>query len=248
MPEPERTAILTRIAAKLDDPTVTEALDALNRSLSQGDQWKDMFLFYKIDEILLRSGFNEMQHRTWQIDLKLNRIASSVLLSGDPHFLRAVWKDFKQAPFFTQTDIAYPPFVLTDWLQTQLAIPRYGRLRGLASFQHPEGYYTAAWKGIPYFHLFDGVPMLFMGLLTIAFTGLAFVLAPRVPVVEAGVSYAASLMVVGLLVSGANCCSTFFGARFYMPVYSLFQIGMLLAVTLAGDVLMERLERFKNPR
>src|SRR3984957_4951674 len=248
MPEPERTAILTRIAAKLDDPTVTEALDALNRSLSQGDQWKDMFLFYKIDEILLRSGFNEMQHRTWQIDLKLNRIASSVLLSGDPHFLRAVRKDFKQAPFFTQTDIAYPPFVLTDWLQTQLAIPRYGRLRGLASFQHPEGYYTAAWKGIPYFHLFDGVPMLFMGLLTIAFTGLAFVLAPRVPVVEAGVSYAASLMVVGLLVSGANCCSTFFGARFYMPVYSLFQIGMLLAVTLAGDVLMERLERFKNPR
>ena len=30
-----------------------------------------MFLFYKIDEILVRSGFNDMQLRTWQVDLKL---------------------------------------------------------------------------------------------------------------------------------------------------------------------------------
>ena len=115
-----------------------------------------MFLFYKIDEILVRSGFNEMQHRTWQIDLKLNRIATCVLLSGEPHFLKAVWTDFMRWPFFTQTDLAYPPFVLTDWLQTQLPYPRYGRLRGLASFQHEEGYYTAAWKRIPYFHFSTG--------------------------------------------------------------------------------------------
>ena len=73
---------------------MTEALDALNRSLNQGDKWANMFLFYKIDEILVRSGFNEMQLRTWQIDLKLNRIATCVLLSGEPHFLKAVWTDF----------------------------------------------------------------------------------------------------------------------------------------------------------
>jgi len=34
LPEQERTAILTRIATKLDDPVVTESLDALNRSLN----------------------------------------------------------------------------------------------------------------------------------------------------------------------------------------------------------------------
>jgi hypothetical protein len=264
LPEPERTAILAGIAEKLGDPVVTEALDALNRSLNAGEPWADMFLFYKIDEILVRSGFNEMQRRTWQIDLKLNRIATCVLLSGDPHFLKAFWTDFKRSPFFAQTDIANPPFILTDWLQTQLTYPRYGRLRGLASFQHQEGYYAAAWKRIPYFHLFEGIPMLVMGCLTTVFAGLALVgtfrrtarhsaAVPkegplRDPVAAAGTSYATSLIVVGLLVCCGNCLSTFFGARFYLPVYSLFQLGMLLGISLVGNVLVERLESFKKPR
>jgi hypothetical protein len=252
LPEQERTAILARISAKLSDPVVTEALDALNRSLNQGDKWTDMFLYYKIDEILVRSGFNEMQRRTWQIDLKLNRIATCVLLSGEPNFLKAGWTDFVRSPFFAQTDLAYPPFILTDWLQTQLPYPRYGRLRGLASFQHEEGYYTAAWKRIPYVHLFKRIPMLAMAYLTIALTivfgGLALVGVFRDPVTEAGAWYATGMIVVGLLVSFANCLSTFFGARFYLPVYSLFQMGMLLALSLAANVLLERLESFKSPR
>ncbi len=248
LPEQERTAILARIATKVGDPVVTEALDALNRSLNQGENWANMFLFYKIDEILVRSGFNEMQHRTWQIDLKLNRVATCVLLSGEPHFLKAVWTDFIRSPFFAQTDLAYPPFILTDWLQTQLPYPRYGRLRGLASFQHEEGYYNAAWKRMPYFHLFEGIPILAMGCLTIVFSGLAFVAAYRDPIPAAGAAYAMGLIVVGVLVSLANCLTTFFGARFYLPVYSLFQMGLLLAVSIAGKVLMERLESSRDPR
>ena len=246
--EQERTTILARISTKLGDPVVTEALDALNRSLNAGDKWTDMFLFYKIDEILVRSGLNEMQRRTWQIDLKLNRIATCVLLSGEPHFLNAAWADFKRSPFFAQRDLAYPPFILTDWLQTQLPHPRYGRLRGLASFQYEQGYYSAAWKRIGYAHLFDGMPMLVMGCLTIAFGGLALVGASRDSVAKSGASYAAGLIIVGLVISMANCLSTFFAARFYLPVYSLFQMGMLLAISLAVNVLMERLESFKNSR
>ncbi len=251
--EQKRTAILAQLAAKVGDPVVTEALEALNQSLIRGDKWIDMFLFYKIDEILVRSGLNEMQHRTCQIDLKLNRIAAGVLLSGEPHFRKAVLTDFKRWPFFTQTDLAYPPFILTDWLQTQLPIARYGRLRGLASFQHEEGYYTAAWNQIPYAHLFGGIPMLVIGGLTMLFGGLAFAGAFRDPLTKAGVSYAASLITVGVLISFANCVSTFYGARFYLPVYTLFQMGMLLAISLVGKVFMERLgrerlESFKNPR
>jgi hypothetical protein len=246
LPEQERTAILARIAAKLDDPVVTESLDALNRSLNQGEKWANMFLFYKIDEILVRSGLNEMQRRTWQIDLKLNRIARCVLLSGEPHFLKAVWTDFMRSPFFTQTDLAYPPFILTDWLQTQLPYPRYGRLRGLATFQHEEGYCSAAWKRMPYVHLYDGIPMLVMGILTIAFGGMALIRAGGDRIAEEGASYAIGMIVVGVLVSLANCLSTFLGARFYLPVYSLFQMGFLLTVSLAGNVLLRRLGRGKT--
>jgi hypothetical protein len=250
LPQQERTAILARISTKLSDPVVTEALDALNRSLNQGDNWANMFLYYKIDEILVRMGLKETQLRTWQVHLKLDRIANCVLLSGEPRFREVVWTSFVVSPFFTQTDLASAPFELTDWLQKQLPYPRCERLRGLATFQHPEGYYNAAWQRIPYVHLFERVPMLEMACVTIAFAlvfaGLALLGAFRNPVTEAGASYATGMIVVGLLVSFATCLSTYFQARLYLPLYSLFQIGMLLAVSLTTNILLERIGVLKT--
>jgi hypothetical protein len=229
---------------------VTEALDDLNRSLNQGGKWSDIFLYDKMDEILVRSGFNEMQLRTWQIHLRLNRIAICVLLSGEPNFLEVVWNSLVISPFLTQPDLAMPPFQDTDWVQRQLRYPTYERLRGLASFQHEEGYYKAAWERMPYVHLFERIPMLEMACLTIALTltlgALALVGISRNPVTETGAWYATGMIVTGLLVSLAICLSTYFQARLYLPVYSLFQIGMLLAFSLAANVFLERLEGFKN--
>jgi hypothetical protein len=247
--EQQRTLILGRISTKLADPVVTEALDALNRSLNQGDDWTNMFLYYKIDEILLRSGFHQTQSRTWQVDLKLNRIATCVLLSGEPNFLETVWTSFVVSPFFAQTDLASAPFELTDWLQKRLLNPRYERLRGLASFQHEEGYYSAAWQRIPYFHLFERIPMLEMALVTIGFGlvfgGLTLIGVYRTPIAAVGPWYAMSMIVAGLLVSFVICLSTYFQARLYLPVYSLFQMGMLLAISLAANALLERLQVLK---
>ena len=233
----ERTKIVDQISTRLGDPVTTEALEALNRSLNQGDNWTDMFLFYKIDGILVRSGFNDMQLRTWQVDLKLNRIAACVLLSAEPHFLRAVWSDFAKWPLFTQMDLAYPPFILTDWLQTQLPYPRYGRLRELASFQHEAGYYNDVWKRIPYFHILAGIPMLVMGCLAVVFGSITLIARPRVPLAKEGISYAISMIALGLLFALGNCLSTFSGARFYLPVYSLFQMAMMLAASMVFEVL-----------
>jgi hypothetical protein len=235
--EEERTKIIDQISTRLGDPVTTEALEALNRSLNQGDNWTDMFLFYKIDEILVRSGFSDMQLRTWQVDLKLNRIATCVLLSTEPHFLRAVWSDFAKWPLFTQMDLAYPPFILTDWLQTQLPYPRYGRLRELASFQHEAGYYNDVWKRIPYFHILAGIPMLVMGCVAVVFGSMTLIARSRVPLAKEGTSYAMSMIVLGLLFALGNCLSTFSGARFYLPVYSLFQMALMLAASMAFEAL-----------
>jgi hypothetical protein len=235
--EQARTKIVDQIGTRLGDPVTTESLEALNRSLNQGDNWTDMFLFYKIDEILVRSGFGDMQLRTWQVDLKLNRIATCVLLSAEPHFLRAVWSDFARWPLFTQMDLAYPPFVLTDWLQTQLPYPRYGRLRGLASFQHDAGYYNDVWKRIPYFHILAGIPMLVMGCLAVVFGSVTLFARSRVSLAKEGVFYAMSMIALGLLFALGNCLTTFSGARFYLPVYSLFQMGMMLAASMSFEVL-----------
>jgi hypothetical protein len=250
LPEQERTEILAGISSKVGDPVVTEALDALNRSLNQGERWTDMFLYYKIDEILFRNGFSDRERRTWQIHLKLNRVAACVLFSGDPDFQSTVWRDFVLSPFFVQSDLAYPPFELTDWVHQQLAYPRYERLRGLASFQHPEGYYKAAWLRLSYAHLFKRVPMLEMACLAVALAialiGLGLISRLRDPVTEAGAWYAAGMIVTGLLVSFFTCLSTYFQGRLYLPVYSLFQMGMMLAVAMTADVLRDRVGSFKK--
>ena len=77
--------------------------------------------------------------------------------------------------------------------------------------------------------------MLVTGGLTMLLGGWAFAGAQRDPLTKAGVSYAASLIAVGVLISFANCLSTFYGARFYLPVYTLFQMGLLLAISLVGS-------------
>jgi hypothetical protein len=234
----------------LDDPVVTEALAALDRSLTQGDKWTDRFLSDKIDEILLRSSFDEPQQRTWQTDLKLNRLATCVLLSGESNFLEVVWASFVLSPFFTQTDLSAAPFEVTDMLRTQVGYPLYERLRGLTTFQHEEGYYEAAWRRIPYLHLFERIPMLEMACLTIGlaivWAGLAIIGFSRDPLAQATVSCATGMILVGLLVSFATCISTYFQARLYLPVYSLFQMGMLLAVSMGANVLLERLAAFEG--
>jgi hypothetical protein len=250
--EQERTVILRRISSNVGDPVVTEALESLDGSLSQGEGWIDVFLFYKINEILARSGFHETQLRNSLVHLKLNKIATNVLLSGDPKFLEVVWTCFVVSPFFTQTDMAAAPFGLSDWLLERLSDPKYDRLRGLASFQHHDGYYNAAWHRIPYVHLFDRIPMLEMACVTIAFAivyaGSAFIGFFRDPVSEAGVSYAVGMIVVALLISFATCLSTYFQARLYLPLYSLFQMGMLLVISLAANALLERVAICKKPR
>jgi len=219
LPEVDRSLIIRKIDATIADPVVTDALEGLNQSLSQGDEWKNMFLFYRIDETLVRSGTKDMQLRTWQIDLKLNRIALAVLCSREPHYLGTVWSDFMQAPLFSQSELAYSPFILTDWLGTQLVHPRYGRLRGLASFQHEPGYYDALWKRTSYLHLLGGVPMVWMACAAVA---------------------------LGLLMVFGSCLTTFSAARFNLPTYSLFQMAMIFGGLAATAGLTERLESLRK--
>ncbi|MBV9390475.1 MAG: hypothetical protein JOY96_01140, partial [Verrucomicrobia bacterium] len=159
VPENRRSAFLENVSRRVADPLVTEALTDLNRSLERGEKWRDMFLYYRIDELLLHSGLTDTQLRTWQTDLRLNAIAGAILRSGNPDFLRAVWSDVRAVPSYTQADLAFSPFELTDWLKTQLDNPRYARLRKVVSFRHEPGFYQARWKQTSYFRIFGQVPV-----------------------------------------------------------------------------------------
>jgi hypothetical protein len=244
--EADRSLIIRKIDAKIADPVVTDALEGLDQSLGQGDEWKNMFLFYRIDETLVRSGLKDMQVRTWQIDLRLNRIAIAVFASMEPHYLGAVWSDFMQAPLFSQSDLAYSPFILTDWLRTQLAYPRYGRLRGLASFQHESGYYDALWKRTPNLQLLGGVPMVWMACAALVLSLVGFSLAPVKELVGPRTSYAVAMVALALLMAFGSCLTAFSAARFNLPVYSLFQMAMIFGTLSAAAGLTERLESLRK--
>jgi hypothetical protein len=250
--EQERTVILGRISISLADPVITEALAALDRSLNRKEGWEDLFVEERISEILDRSGLRNRQLRAWQTDLKLNRIAANVLLSGEPNYLELVWASFVVSPFFSQTDLAHAPFQLTDWLLHRLPDPKYNRVRDLTSFHHQEGYYDAAWQRIPYAHLFKRIPMLEMACVTtafaIAYCGLAFIGVIRDPVTGAGISYAAGMVVVAMLICAVTSLSTYFQPRLYLPLYSLFHMGMLLVLSLAAEVLVARMAGYKRSR
>ena len=90
--------------------------------------------------------------------------------------------------------------------------------------------------------------MLVMGCLTVVFGCIALFARSGVSSARAGISYALSMVALGLFFALGNCLSTFLGARFYLPVYSLFQMGMMLALSLAVNVHIEKLESFGNSR
>ena len=240
--EADRSLIIQKIEKKIGDPVVADALENLNQSLSRGDAWRDMFLFYRVDELLVQAGLKDMQVRTWQIDLKLNRIAIAVITSMDPHYCSAVWSDFIRVPFFSQSDLAYSPFILTDWLQTQLAYPRYGRLRGLASFQHESGYQSKLWRNAPYFHFLAGMPMGWMACAAVVLSLTGLILARHNVCCELKASYSMAMIGAGLTIAFGSCLTAFSAARFYLPIYSLFQIAMLFGVSSASGAFTERLE------
>jgi hypothetical protein len=231
MPEPERARLLGQIAEKLDDPVITKALQSLDASVNRGEQWNDMFLYNAMDEDLDRSGLKQFQARTYQIDLKLNRLAREFVLSANPYLLRAIWNDFLRVPLSTQPEMAESPFETTDMLIGLSGAPRYARLRTLPSFQHPPGFFTRYAHQTAYLQVLGGVPMLTW--VVIAAAGALVAWCRRGAQAAIPVAYGGALVITGFLIALGTCASTFFGARLYLPVYSLFEIAALLIVTCA---------------
>jgi hypothetical protein len=232
LPASERNAILNKVSAKVNDPIVTEAFQAWKQAMDRKEEWSYGFLYDQIDQILSRSGQKSMQQQTFAIDSKLNRIAQAFLTPPDPALLNTVQSEMLRVLFLSQADLAVQPLALTDSLQHELAAPRYARLRPLLSFQVPQGHYKLLFENNAYFQLFKGLPLGGFVLLSFAGGVLVLICSPRDFASIAGVCYAWSMVGVGFLVALANCISTSFGARYFLPLYSFVQIALMLLVTL----------------
>jgi len=232
LPADQRNTILGRVSAKVNDPIVTEAIRDLIQAMDRNEKRGYGFLYDRMDEILSQSGPTGLQQHTFEIDSKLNRVAQAFLTPPDPALLSTIKNEMLKIPFLTQADMAAQPLTLTDSLQREMAAPRYARLRPLCSFQFSQGHYQQIFERNAYFQLFKNVPFGVLALLSLAGGILVLSISPRNFLNPTGVGYAWSMVVTGFLLALGNCFSTSFGARYYLPLYSLAQISVMLLTSL----------------
>jgi hypothetical protein len=232
LPADQRNTILGRVSAKVNDPIVTEAIRDLIQAMDRNEKRGYGFLYDRMDEILSQSGPTSLQQHTFEIDSKLNRVAQAFLTPPDPALLSTIKNEMLRIPFLTQADMAAQPLTLTDSLQREMAAPRYARLRPLCSFQFSQGHYQQIFERNAYFQLFNNVPFGVLALLSLAGGILVLCISPRNFLNLTGVGYAWSMVVTGFLLALGNCFSTSFGARYYLPLYSLVQISVMLLTSL----------------
>jgi hypothetical protein len=232
LPADQRNTILGRVSAKVNDPIVTEAIRDLIQAMDRNEKRGYGFLYDRMDEILSQSGPTSLQQHTFEIDSKLNRVAQAFLTPPDPALLSTIKNEMLRIPFLTQADMAAQPLTLTDSLQREMAAPRYARLRPLGSFQFSQGHYQQIFQRNAYFQLFNNVPFGVLALLSLAGGILVLWISPRNFLNLTGVGYAWSMVVTGFLLALGNCFSTSFGARYYLPLYSLAQISVMLLTSL----------------
>jgi hypothetical protein len=228
----ERTAILEKVAARVNDPVVTEAIQDLIQAMNREEERHYGYLYERIDQILSRIERTGLQQHLFEIDSKLNRVAQAFLTPPDPALLDAVKSEMLRIPALTQANMAAQPLMLTDSLQRELAAPRYARLRSLGSFQFPSGHYKQLFQANTYFQLFKDIPL--GGLILLSLAGGVVVLlgAPPSFTCLSGICYSWSMIAVGLLMALGNCFSTSFGERYFLPLYSLVQISLMLLASL----------------
>ena len=232
LPADDRTRLLNRFSSELDDPMLSSALSALNDSLARDPDWKALFLFQNLDRQLEAAGETNQQIRYYQADLKLNKLARHFLFPPEANYLRAVWTDVKKAPFVSQSELSRSPFYTTTVLQKELEGPRYVRLRPLATFQHPPSFFIRTWEQGPYFHALGWVPIPLLAGVAIILTIARWIFVPRDSEIVVGTVFVGVLILMGGLLTFANCASTNFDARYLLPVYSFLQIALMLSVSM----------------
>jgi predicted tellurium resistance membrane protein TerC len=88
--------------------------------------------------------------------------------------------------------------------------------------------------------------MLWMACAAVAFSLMGLVLARGNARHEQREYYSLAMVAVGFLVVFGSCLTTFSAARFYLPVYSSFQMAMIFGCLAAIAGLTERLETLRK--
>jgi hypothetical protein len=226
-----RTALLTKISQKIQDSDMKASLTNLDLALRTGAAWDDLYLLHNLQNLLEQRGLHTQGQRDYQADLKLNQLAKSFLLPPEPILAQAIRNDLLRIRFLSPADLASNPFAATKVLADFLKEPRYARLRSLRSFQQPSDSYVHYSQGSWYFQLFHGLPFIWL----VPGAAIAGIVALRrfTDQTATGLAYISSLLVIGLLFVAGSFTTTCFDARFLLPTYSCWQIGLMLAVALA---------------
>lgn len=227
MDETERTKMLGRLSARVEDPVVKQMIAEAPAAITALKGWDPQACTNKFVEIVERSGATT--DVGYQVDLYRNRVAKTFLLSREPAFLQAVGNDFLAAFDFSQRELATFPIAATLYCFGR--IQEMPQLPKLSTFGGPTAEATlAAQERTPYYRLLD-IRFRNLFLIWVALTAIAGVFSRGKKLVPFSIALIGTAVVMVLL----TCFLSELLPRFLLPFWVLYVAATLLSLGSVSD-------------
>jgi hypothetical protein len=227
----ERTAFLTRLAGRSDDPMLKRMLLEMPSAISASGRWDPAACMQNLLQIMDDFGIRE--NLAYRLDQSRNKLAKIFLLSFERPFLSAVWDDTLATGRTALPDLATAPFFTTQYCF--LRLEDMPQITGLVTFkgndaqprlaaEQQRNYYR--WMGFSFWQALAGW-------IVLSALSCLFVRGPSHRII--GLSTA--LVCVGLTMLFLTCLLSELLPRYLLPPWILLLAAALLnAVHLAHSL------------
>ena len=233
LPAEKRNQYLDEVAKRTSSPEVKKAFSILRSAAPNGPNWSTQ-AFAK--QVQLSPSPREWNLQVAKLCLLLNRMAQACLYPPSKLLLSAVVSDFKKSQGSTIPSLVQQLFATTAFHVSHRGLtPNYA---SLSTFRdNSPAQIMAIFEKYSYFHRWariSYVAFLFLWFINLAL--LAVLTKVRKEEVATVFSYAAALMLVGLLMMLANCFLNVFQARYTLPMWELTIVSLAVLFGKTMDV------------
>jgi hypothetical protein len=233
-PEAVRTGFFNAIVPALRSEESRSAMRAYEQEIASGSNPDTEFLGKDIRSRVEKKMFGK--ERRIEENRLLNEIAGTVIFKFPPAYRDVVVGDFQKMFGLSPVDIVMDAVGSTEWVHERLGEERFAALRPLATFRDGIPGRVDVFRQHPHINGLRPVSLLSLGIVAVlvwlatAFVGREswqFVLPP-------------ALLLTGALLCFLNCMTTFFMARFGLPLYGSIVVALMVSVSFLAETVVDR--------